>query len=90
MLSIDTDGDEDVQCRDLRHSYRYQTAVRVVYEQIASQRSSSIVVYATRAVCDITHYQRRSTGTESRQNVGYSRREQQQALWELQGYRLGA
>lgn len=47
--------DEDIESLDLRDIHRYETAVRIVYQDVTSKRSSSIVVYATCSVGDVAH-----------------------------------
>lgn len=47
--------DKDVEGLDLSDIHRYETAVRIVYQDVTSKCSSSIIVYATCSVGDIAH-----------------------------------
>lgn len=55
MGCVDADIDEDVESLDLCDVHRYETAVRVVYQDVTSKRSSGVIVYATGSVGDVAH-----------------------------------
>lgn len=84
VRGVNADRNEDVQRRDLGDCYRYQAAMRIVYEKIATQRSSCIVVDAARSIRHIAHDQRRCAWTEACQDIRYRGRKQQQAFGKLQ------
>lgn len=90
VLGVDSDGDEDVERLDLGYCHRDQTAVRVVYQQIASQRSRGEVVDTACTIRHVSHNQRGYARAKLRQDVRYRRREEEQSLRELEGDGLGA
>jgi hypothetical protein len=57
-----------------------------MHQQIATQRSRSIVVDAARAVRHIAHNERLDARAELRHNVRNGRRKQEQAFGHLQRY----
>jgi hypothetical protein len=74
MLCVDADGDEDVQCGDFGYGHRYETAMRIVNQEITSQSSCGVIVYTARAIRDIAHYECAGARTKAREDIGYGGR----------------
>lgn len=68
--SVDADVDEDVESLDLCDVDGYEAAVRVVDQDVASERSGGVVVYAACAVGDVAHDEGLGPWAELRQDVG--------------------
>lgn len=75
--------DEDIECLDLCDIHRYETAMGIMYQNIASKRSSSIIVYATCSIGDIAHNECLGPGAELCKDVRDGSSEEQQAFWKL-------
>lgn len=84
VRQIEANVDENVLHR---HAFgdvdRHQTAMTVVHEKIAAERTSRIVVDAARAVSDVAHDDGVGAG-ESVYNVGNDTRVRQQTFGKLQ------
>lgn len=81
---------EHIQSLDFRDVDGYETAMRVVDQDIAAERSRRIIVYTACAVRDITHDERARAGAELGQDVGDGGGEEEEAFWHLKGDFLGA
>ena len=62
----------------------------IVYQQVATQRASSVIVYTASTVGDIPHNQSICARAESRQNIRDERGEQKEAFRELESDVRGA
>lgn len=83
MGRINADINKNIECFDLRDINWYKTAVRIMYQEVASQGSSSIVVDAASPIGHITHDESLSARAESGQDVRDGSGEKQQTFWEL-------
>ena len=61
--------DKDIESFDLCDIHWYETAMRIVYQDITSKGSSSIIVDTTGSIGDITHDECLGPGAESCKDV---------------------
>lgn len=90
VRSVDADVDEDIERLDFGHVDGDETTVRIVYQQIAPQGSSRVIVYAACAVGDIPHDEGLDARTKLRENVRDGGGEEQEAFGHLEGHLLGS
>lgn len=70
MCHIDAYVDENVQGLDLGDAHWNQTAVRVMYQHIATQCARSIIINTACAIRDVSHDECACPRTEARDDVG--------------------
>ena len=64
--------------------------MRIVYQYITSEGSSSIVVYATGSIGDVAHDECLGPWAETGEDIGDGGGKEQQAFWKLESYLFGS